>query len=98
MKRLFPFVLLLGLAACQVTPTPQAYVLQSCAVYGRSLSVLAAARYQGKLNAEQIASVDAINTTVLPICLAPVPPSGAQATLDNANRTLEALIFQTGAQ
>lgn len=95
----FPLILL-AMAAC-VTPapvTPQGAVLQSCSVYGRSLSTLAAARYQGKLNADQIASVDALNTVVIPVCTSTTPPADAQATLDSANRALETLIFQTGAQ
>lgn len=100
MKYLLTLPLIAFLSACQVPApaTPQGTVLQSCTVYGRSLSLLAAARYQGRLNADQIASVDALNTVVLPVCTASYPPADAQATLDSANRALEALIFQTGAQ
>lgn len=96
-RRLCALSLAFSLMACAAA-TPEATITQSCATYGRSLSTLAAARYQGRLSADQITAIDNLNTIVIPVCTAPTPPANGQAVLDGANQALEALIFTTGAK
>lgn len=86
--------IILGLTSCATpAPAPETVVTEACNTYGRSLSVLAAARYQNRLTADQIAAVDQANTIVFPLCTAPTPPTGASTVIESLNRTLEALIF-----
>lgn len=92
-RRTLAAALILGLAGC-ATASPELLVTEACATYGRSLSVLAAARYQGRLTPAQIATVDSSNSIVVPLCTAPTPPAGASTVVDSINRTLEALIFE----
>lgn len=89
-------VLVVGLAGCTTTtpPSPEAVVTESCLAYGHSLSVLAAARYQGRLTPAQIATVNQANSVVVPLCTTPTPPTGAATVIDSVNQTLENLIFQ----
>lgn len=89
-------IALVGLVGCtNGPPAPETVITEACATYGRSLSVLAAARVQGRLTAEQITAVDQSITIAAPICEAPNPPAGATTVLDSLNKTLETIIFST---
>lgn len=95
-RRFCAAFLVSGLAACATpAPAPETIVTEACNVYGRSLSVLAVARIQGRLTPEQIATVNQSNSIVVPLCTAPTPPAGAATVIESVNRTLEAMIFES---
>ena len=63
---------LVFLAACVAAP------LHGCATYDATLRALAGYRAAGKLNVEQIATVDKWRSVVNPICTATDPPRDAR--------------------
>lgn len=87
---------LLIVAAC--TTDPRVSVIQGCNAYGSSLSILAAARAQGRLTDGQIDAVNQTLPVALSTCGADTPPPDAQASIDLINATLERIIFESGAQ
>lgn len=94
--RKFFIISTLILTACAINPKAQ--VIQGCNAYGSSLSILAAAKSQGRLTPEQIKAVNDTVPTALAICGAETPPADAQTALAAVNAQLERIIFQSGAK
>lgn len=89
MIRAVPLVLALFLVGCVVTTSPQKSLLVACQGYSSTLVTLAGFRAGGKLDADEIATVDALRPTLNAICL-----DGDFTTTESALNSVENAMFQ----
>jgi hypothetical protein len=86
-----------GLVGCSslntaVAPAVSQGAISLCNAAGNALTVLASARAQGKLSAQQVAEVHDAETLTDPVCLSPTPPSDAAAAARAFATGLAALV------
>jgi len=101
MRRVHGFVMAifaLGVVAGCASADPRMALLKSCDAYASTLSAVSAGAARGRLNEEQIQSVQEIRQIVNPICGS--PPSAmdsSELALSTVQSGLEQLVFYNSA-
>lgn len=91
-------VAVMGVVAGCASGDPRMSLLKSCDAYASTLSAVSAAAARGRLEADQIQSVEEIRQIVNPICGSPpTAMDSSELALNTVQSGLEQLVFYNSA-